>query len=98
MAERRRVLGLRERERRRGALGSGGAVREPRASAAGADRLQLGAGVSAGEDVPAPEVPGSLGAEEAGGRPAALRGPGECRPSRMAALRRSSGLWLSSTI
>lgn len=71
---------------------------EPRAAAAGADRLQLGAGVPAGEDLSAPEVPGSLGAKEAGGRPAALGGPGRCSPSCMAALSRSSRLWLGSAV
>lgn len=62
LAERRRVLGLRERER--GARRSG--QWDPRAAAAGADGLHLGAGLPAGEDLPAPEVPGGLGAEEAG--------------------------------
>lgn len=83
LAERRRVLGLRERERGRGARRGGGAERDPRAAAAGADRLHLGAGLPAGEDLPAPEVPGGLGAEEAGGCLAALRGAGGSRRKRI---------------
>lgn len=82
LAERRRVLGLRERERRRGARRGGGAGRDPRAAAAGADRLHLGAGLPAGEDLPAPEVPGGLGAEEAGGCLAALGDAGGSRGKR----------------
>lgn len=80
LAERRRVLGLRERERGCGAQRRGGGTgRDPRTAAAGEDGLHRGAGLPAGEDLPAPEVPGGLGAEEAGSCPAALGDPGGCR-------------------
>ncbi|XP_064001625.1 uncharacterized protein LOC135176404 [Pogoniulus pusillus] len=74
LAERRRVLWLRERERGRGPLRRSGG-RDPRAAATGTDCFHLGAGLPAGEDLSTAEILGGLGTEEAGGCLASLRGP-----------------------